>query len=163
MDDFCGCILTAEPLTGKLLGRTVEVNKILNNLTLSSKQSTSIIQTAAPSGSGKSALLQELVRIFINGKAVSMFFESLALTSTSGPDTGEVHPPQEHSIKGHEDMVTELKISAAGPAMSASAGPATPTSAAAVPTSATTSLTPTTKATPASSPKAQTISKSQEV
>ena len=160
MDDFCGCALTAEPLTGKLLGRTIELNKILSNLTRSPKQSTAIIQTAAPSGSGKSSLLRELVRIFINGEAVSNF-ESLALTSTSGPDTDEVHPPQELSIKGHEDtLTTELKISvaAAGPA---SPRAATPTSA--VPASDTTSVTPTTKTTSASSPKVQTTSKSQEV
>ena len=66
INDACGCTLTSEPVTGKLLGRETELRQILSHLSASKKHRWPVIQTAAPPASGKSALLQELARIFLD-------------------------------------------------------------------------------------------------
>lgn len=63
-----GCPLTGNPVTGKLLGRKSEIQHMLAALSRKNiDNKPQAVQTAAPSGSGKSALLQELVRIFSSG------------------------------------------------------------------------------------------------
>ena len=66
INDACGCMLTSEPVTGKLLGREAELRLMISHLSASTKHRWPIIQTAAPPSSGKSALLQELARIFLD-------------------------------------------------------------------------------------------------
>ena len=68
MNDACGCSLTTEPVTGELIGRQTELTKMLDLLAITLPQDARypVIQMAAPSGSGKSATLQELARIFLS-------------------------------------------------------------------------------------------------
>ena len=55
-------------MLGILMERRIEIAKILQSLAISNVTRTAYsVQTAAPPGSGKSALLQELVSIFLGG------------------------------------------------------------------------------------------------
>lgn len=68
INDACGCSLTTEPVTGRLIGRETELTQILGILsdTLGEDSRYPVIQMTAPPGSGKSATLQELARIFLD-------------------------------------------------------------------------------------------------
>ena len=84
-----GCPLTDNPVTGKLLGRKSEIQHMF--AALSRKiidHKPQAVQTAAPSGSGKSALLQELVTIFLSGgKGHDYAFSSKKLKSVASAAT----------------------------------------------------------------------------
>ena len=68
IDKVQGCGLTTEPVSDQLIGRQVELREILDILTanLSEGSRYPVIQMAAPPGSGKSAFLAELTRIFLD-------------------------------------------------------------------------------------------------
>ena len=68
INDVCGCSLATEPVTGELVGRQTELKEILDRLsvTLPKESRYPVIQMAAPPGSGKSAMLKELARIFLD-------------------------------------------------------------------------------------------------
>ena len=68
INDTCGCSLTTEPVTGKLIDWQTELKKIpdLLSVTLPTNSRYPVIQMAVPPGSGKSATLKELVRILLD-------------------------------------------------------------------------------------------------
>ena len=68
ISDHLGCSFTTEPVSGELIGRKVELQEVLDLLSVNLSEGSRypVIQMAAPPGSGKSAFLTELARIFLD-------------------------------------------------------------------------------------------------
>ena len=124
MDQFCGCDLTTPPLTSQLLGRKHELAEIIQTLSRMGGQRTPVIQTAAPMGTGKSALLQELARIFINGNAAS-FLASSTAAPTHPPASAPVMPPALMMSTSAAPKSFPAGSRASAPAMSAASAKST--------------------------------------
>ena len=69
-----GCALTEPPITGELLSRESEIRNVFTALSRTRVTRKAYgIRTVAPPGAGKSALLQELVKIFLDPKSSNGF------------------------------------------------------------------------------------------
>ena len=67
LEDVRGCSLTSLPFTnGKLVGRDSEILRVMKWLSKQTIDRPRVIATAAPPGSGKSALMQEIAEVFLN-------------------------------------------------------------------------------------------------
>ena len=126
LQQVCGCALTEPPIMGKLLGRETEIINILKalSITRATRKSYSV-QTAAPPGAGKSALLQHLVKIFLDTDSRSgfeLFFQeknasaaiaasatSSATAATAASATTSPHPQKRDNS---EDVRHAIECSA---------------------------------------------------
>ena len=99
----CGCALTEPPVTGKLLARDSEIKNVF--IALSKTRATRkaySIQTAAPPGAGKSALLQELAKIFLDPSSFRSSFEEKTTTTVTAAT-----PPPPPFNGNSTDVVTD--------------------------------------------------------
>ena len=66
LEDVRGCSLTSPPFTGHLVGRDSEILRVIQFLSNPTNDRPAVIATAAPPGSGKSALMQKIAEVFLN-------------------------------------------------------------------------------------------------